>query len=69
MTEDSKRTKAEQVVSWVGRLEPEEDHALGRCEECEAQVWIDTALRPSGMATRCEEHEPLCHFQGGGCCG
>lgn len=49
----------------VDRLlsQPESSHALGRCDECEETVQIDTALRPAGMAMSCEEHRPLCIFQ------
>lgn len=43
--------------------EPEPDHVPGICEECDDEVWIDTNLRPAGMAETCEEHEPLCAFQ------
>lgn len=54
---------AEAVDRYLGP--PEEDHVLGRCQECEREVWIDTGLRPAGMAESCEEHRPLCAFQEG----
>lgn len=54
---------------WMERYltPPEEDHLIGRCKECESEVWIDTSLREAGMAESCEEHEPLCQLQEGGC--
>lgn len=44
---------------------PQQNHSIGRCQECEAVVMIDTGLRQRGMAKQCEEHRPLCQFQVG----
>lgn len=64
----NEQTKAEQFLELAEELlEPEEDHLMGWCKECESTVWIDTNLQ-MGPAESCTEHEPLCHFQEGGCC-
>jgi len=65
-SDGSERSKAEQVAEWIG-FESSAEHALGRCRECQKVVWICLSLQPAGMADSCEEHEPLCRRQRGGC--
>lgn len=58
-------SKAAQIREFLEEyaFEPKAAHMVGLCNECNQEVWIDTALRPFGPAKSCEEHEPLCRLQ------
>lgn len=48
-------------------FEPPAEHVVARCQECDSVVWKCTQRQAFGMAESCDEHEPLCHLQDGGC--
>lgn len=62
MTGDKSKKKEFQELMENLSKPSKEKFLPGRCEECQEEVWIDSSLREVGMAQKCEEHEPLCHF-------
>lgn len=63
--EDQSKQEAYREFLEQRAFTPKSRFMVGVCKECDKEVWIDTDLRPFGMAEQCEEHEPLSHFQNG----